>query len=247
MEEQQRKEAQQGAALRQRLAEQISLWGGSAWGVADLSCRQQELIEEYGPVWQDYPRAISVAGFFPKDVIGQLLAAPTHTYQAYYDIVNAKLNDIALRITQLLEAEGWRAFPIPASQRVGQYKQSAIFSHRLAAAQAGIGWIGKNLSLIHPQVGPRLRLVTVLTDAPLPVDRPMASQCPPDCTKCRDICPAQAIKGVAYQPHQPIEERFDFMACAAYLRQVRQSFGKEICGKCLAVCPWGAGAKKKNS
>jgi epoxyqueuosine reductase QueG len=32
---------------------------------------------------------------------------------------------------------------------------------------AGLGWIGKSCSLISPHFGPRLRLVTVLTNAPL--------------------------------------------------------------------------------
>ncbi len=227
-------------ALWQRLQNKIEEWGGNACGVADLQPWQEAMREEYGDVWRPYPRAVSIVIFFPKDIIEQLLIAPTHTYQAYYDIVNARLNDIALRLTALLEKEGYRAFPIPASQRTGDAKQAAIFSHRTAAHLAGLGWVGRNLSLVRQDVGPRLRLVTVLTNAPLPCGAQVQpNRCPPNCNACKEACPAEAILGVAFQPEQPIEERFSAAACAGYLRQVRQSFGKEICGRCVAACPWG--------
>lgn len=225
--------------LRAKLAESMEAWGASCWGVADLSGLADVLAEEYADAWADYPRAVSIGVFFPRALIEQLAEAPTLTYQAYYDIVNARLNDISLRTALLLESEGWLAFPVPASQRLGRFKETAIFSHRTAAHLAGLGWIGKSLSLINPQVGPRIRLATVLTDAPLAVDKPLTMTCPANCTACRDACPSGAILGVPWQDNQPIEQRFQRAKCAGYLREVRQAFGKEICGRCLAACPFG--------
>ena len=90
------------------------------------------------------------------------------------------------------------AYPIPASQRNGRDRMQSIFSHRMAAHLAGLGWIGKNCCLITPIAGPRVRLVTVLTDAPLPPGSPMDSRCG-DCTACVDACPPHAIKGRAFR------------------------------------------------
>ncbi|MGI5825060.1 MAG: epoxyqueuosine reductase [Bacillota bacterium] len=225
--------------LYQELCGLAEEWGGSRFGVANLKPHAELIQNAYGDVWDGYDKAISVAVFFPKQVLNQILDGPTLTYQAYYDIVNARLNDIALRTTLFLEERGYRAFPVPASQRTGKHKESSIFSHRLAGNWAGIGWVGKSLSLVNPDVGPRLRLVTVLTDAPLSTDRPMANRCPANCLACKNACPPGAVKGLVFAEEQPIGERFDRAACAGYLRQVRQSFGKEICGKCLAACPVG--------
>ena len=225
--------------LYRELCEKAELWGANCFGVADLEPHRQVIKNAYGDVWDGYNRAVSAAVYFPKQVLNQILDGPTLTYQAYYDIVNARLNDIALRTTVYLEELGYKAFPVPASQRTGKHKESSIFSHRLAGNWAGIGWVGKSLSLVNPEVGPRLRLVTILTDAPLSVDEPMASRCPDGCMACKNACPPKAVKGLQFDENQPIADRFDRAACAGYLRQVRQSFGKEICGKCLAACHVG--------
>ncbi len=211
--------------------------GADDWGFADLTACQPELEEAYGAVWRDYPRAISLAVFLPWAVVEQLLDAPTHTYLYYYDVVNQRINDICLSLTQFLESQGYRAFPIPASQRV-EDRLDGIFSHRLAARLAGLGWIGKCCSLIHPQVGPRLRLGTVLTDMPLQTSAPLANGCG-DCQVCQNICPAGAIQGQAWRPGQPLAERLDVFACDRQLQEARYSFGKRICGLCIAACPYG--------
>ncbi|MEE0776905.1 MAG: 4Fe-4S double cluster binding domain-containing protein, partial [Bacillota bacterium] len=145
---------------------------------------------------------------------------------------------IGLIVNNRLEREGFMAFPIPASQRTGENKEGGIFSHRMAAQMAGLGWIGKNCSLVSPQNGPRLRLATVLTNAPLEPDHPMENRCG-GCTKCRDICPAGAILGKTFDADDDLSQRFDFFKCDSYLSETRQTFGKRICGRCVAVCPYG--------
>ncbi len=219
-------------------------YGADLCGIADLSHKREEIGDFFGASFRDYPRAVSVAVFMPNQVLDELLEGPTHTYLAYYDIANALLNEICFKLNKDLEKMGYRAFPIPASQRSGVHRQRAIFSHRLAAAEAGLGWIGKSCSLINEEVGPRLRLGTVLTDAPLTPDQPVKNRCG-DCQKCRDICPPGAILGRSYQPGEPLEMRFDFDQCENYLAETRQVFGKRICGRCIAVCPWGRKAQPR--
>ena len=212
--------------------------GADHFGFADLEPHQAELRDYYGADWDAYPRAISFAVNFPAAVVEQLLDAPTHTYLYYYDVLNHRINDIALSLCTFLAAKNYRAFPIPASQRQNADKLSGIFSHRIAARLAGLGWIGKSGSLIHPEVGPRLRLGTVLTDAPLQTGHPLANGCG-RCKVCRDVCPAGAIKGVLYHEGQPLEDRLDVFACDRYLQDQRLSFGKRICGLCIEACPDG--------
>lgn len=214
------------------------------YGFADLTPYQKELEEAYGGMWQDYPRAVSFGVNFPIQVVEGLLKAPSRTYLYYYEVLNDRLNQIALSLTGWLENQGYLAFPIPASQREGEDKLAGIFSHRMAAYLAGLGWIGKNSSLIHPQVGPRLRLGTVLTDAPLVCDAPMEGRCG-TCRACRDICPPKAILGQEWELHQPLEERLDVFACDRHLQSMRRAFGKRICGLCIAACPYGRGKREK--
>ena len=46
----------------------------------------------------------------------------------------------------------------------------AAFSHVVAAYYAGMGSIGDSHNLITKEFGPRIRLVSILTDAPIPPD-----------------------------------------------------------------------------
>jgi len=226
-------------ALKEELRQLVFQLGGDLFGVAGFDDVADRIAREYGDTYKDFDRAISVAVFFPKSVLNELAHGPTHTYLNYYDAINVRLNDIALRVSNFLQKKGFLTFPIPASQRVNESKLAGIFSHRLAAHRAGLGWIGKNCSLINPEVGPRLRLVTVLTNAPLPPDQPLEKGKCGSCTLCREACPPQAIKGAPYQMDDPLDVRLDAQSCHDYLSKVRQSFGKRICGRCLAVCPWG--------
>lgn len=207
-------------------------------GYADLSGHPEAIQDYYGPLWNDYPRAISLGVNMPNRVVDELLKAPNHTYLYYYDVVNAKINQIVLALTNWLENQGWLAYPVPASQRTNEDKLSGIFSHRLAARLAGLGWIGKSCSLITERNGPRLRLGTILTDAPLDCGSPLESKCG-SCTLCRDKCPPKAIKGRLWQENQAISERLDVFACDNHLQETRKAFGKRICGICIAVCPYG--------
>jgi len=226
-------------ALKKEIEQLVFQLGGDLFGVAGFDDVADRIAEAYGDAYKDFDRAISVAVFFPKSVLNELADGPTHTYLNYYDAINVRLNDIALRVSNFLQRKGYKTFPIPASQRVNESKLAGIFSHRLAAHRAGLGWIGKSCSLINPEVGPRLRLVTVLTDAPLPTDKPFEEGKCGGCTLCQEACPPKAIKGVRYHMDDALDVRLDAQSCHDYLSKVRQSFGKRICGRCLAVCPWG--------
>lgn len=65
---------------------------------------------------------------------------------------------------------------------------------RHAAAVAGLGTITRNQLLTNRDLGNRLGLGAILTDADLVPD-PVCEEplCLPDCDVCREVCPAGAI------------------------------------------------------
>jgi epoxyqueuosine reductase QueG len=206
--------------------------------VADLSWVELPPPEHEAVDVSPYPRAISIAVAFPGAVVQELAKGPSRTYLYYYRVLNTRLDDIALGLAVLLQRKGYRAFPIPASQRQGSDRYQSIFSHRMAANLAGLGWIGRSCHLTAPHFGPRVRLVTVLTDAPLASDKPLRDGCN-ECIECVVNCPAGAFTGVPFHIGQPLSERFNPALCDAYKNQVRDRWGRRCCGICLAVCPVG--------
>ncbi len=109
----------------------------------------------------------------------------------------AKLTLIAHDLTLCLDELGFRGAAIPTHLPVPMVKETqglkAEVSHRHAAVEAGLGNLGINGLLLTPEFGPRVRLVTILTDAPLVPDQPYAERLCNDCMKCVKACPAQAI------------------------------------------------------
>ncbi len=215
--------------------------GADLFGIADLTAASTVIEAGCGLRFCKFNRAVALAVCFPREVIQELLEGPTHTYLHYYRVVNARLDDLALRISNYLQVRGFKTFPIPSSQRVSRDRLAGIFPHRLAAQLAGLGWIGKSGSLITREFGPRIRLVTVLTDAPLCPNQPVDSAAK-NCGKCQlciESCPAQALKGVGGVSPIGSAASFDPQLCDEYQNRVRSQFGKRVCGVCLAVCPFG--------
>ncbi len=213
------------------------------FGIADLTPARDYIREQGGDRVARYPVAI-VAGIRLADSLIDPLpardpaAAILYRHNAY-DVVNTALDQIALRLANTIQRAGFRALPVPASKRTDDARICSIFSQKLAAHLAGMGWIGKSCLFVTPDHGPRVRWVTVLTDAPLsPTGEPMQQRCG-ECTACVDICPKQAITGEPFYPYEPREARFDAAACERYFREMEKDGGVGVCGLCLYVCPYG--------
>jgi len=146
-----------------------------------------------------------------------------------------------------LQSDGFSALPIPASQVLDRKNWQGAISHKAVARMAGLGWQGKNLLLITPRHGSRVRLVTVLTDAALVCDAPLKNRCG-KCRRCSEACPVDAIKGVNTEHHYANRnEALNFKKCADKLVNdfaKHPDIGAPICGICINVCPFGQKKKK---
>ncbi|MFS0638578.1 tRNA epoxyqueuosine(34) reductase QueG [Mesobacillus foraminis] len=112
---------------------------------------------------------------------------------------------------------------------------------RAVAERAGIGWSGKNCSIITPEFGSYVYLGEMITNIPFVPDSPMEDQCG-TCNKCIEACPTGAL----VQGGQLNSQK-----CIAFLTQTkgflpdefRDKIGNRIygCDSCQTACPVNKG------
>jgi epoxyqueuosine reductase len=134
--------------------------------------------------------------------------------------------------------EGIRELAPQAQTR--RYVDTGPMSDRAFAAQAGLGWIGKNGMLIDPEHGSWVFIATLLTSLQNDiVAEEIADRCG-TCTRCLESCPTHAILPdrtvnskacISYatiEHRGPIDDRVKPMLSG-------NVFGCDICNE---VCPW---------
>ena len=112
---------------------------------------------------------------------------------------------------------------------------------RAVAQRAGIGWEGKNCSVITPEYGSYVYLGEMITNIPFAPSTPMEDECG-DCRLCLDVCPTGALVG----PGQLNAQR-----CISFLTQTKTMLPDEFrtkignrlygCDTCQTVCPKNKG------
>jgi len=122
----------------------------------------------------------------------------TSAFHTYYQATNEAANTICL----MLENAGHASLPIPAYSPLKFHngEPRGLVSLKHAAVAAGLGKMGKNTLLIHPERGNILRLGGLITTMAWPATGPdeFPKLCPDKCHKCRDACPVGALseKGI---------------------------------------------------
>jgi epoxyqueuosine reductase len=227
--------AERFGEVEARLVEwvQAGRQGEMAWmneARARRSCRPDELLEgarSLVVVGAAYPRGREAS---PSPLQGRV--ARYARGRDYHDVLKERLWTL-VRVLRERVGEDFRC-------RV--FVDTGPLVEREAAVRAGLGFIGKNTCLLTPGAGSFLLLGAILTDLPLPPDRPLERDCGA-CRLCLDACPTGALDG-AY--------RLDARRCIAYLTielrgaipsGLRPELGERLfgCDICQEVCPWNQG------
>jgi len=216
--------------------------GMDLFGVAKVSQTKEYISKQGGEYVGSFPFAICIGIRLIDNVIDQLEnhqdPIAIATYRGVYDAANQTLDHAVLMIAKKIQEKGYKAYPNPASSMLNNDNIEAVFSHKVAGNLAGLGWIGKNCLLITPEYGPRVRLASILTDAPLEPGSPIPNRCG-TCTRCADVCPSKALYGITFSSDDPREVRMDASLCNDYTTERMDVFGNANCGLCVYVCPWG--------
>ncbi|HEY2830745.1 MAG TPA: tRNA epoxyqueuosine(34) reductase QueG [Thermoanaerobaculia bacterium] len=144
-------------------------------------------------------------------------------------------HDVLDRILRALEDEIARLAP---GTKTWRYVDTGPLSDRSLAAQAGLGWIGKNGMLIHEEDGSYFFIGTLLTSLENDLHASEVADRCGACTRCLDACPTDAIL-----PNRTV----DSARCISYatiehrgpfdITTAGNAFGCDICQE---VCPWNA-------
>jgi epoxyqueuosine reductase len=112
---------------------------------------------------------------------------------------------------------------------------------RAVSERAGIGWSGKNCSIITPEFGSWVYLGEMLTSLPFPPDMPVTEDCG-DCTLCLEACPTGALVGPG---------KLNAQSCISFITQTKGfvedkfklKMGNRLygCDTCQVVCPKNKG------
>jgi len=146
----------------------------------------------------------------------------------YHDVMQERLT--------VLEARIAAAFPGLVSRR---YVDTGPILERELGMRAGLGAVGKNTMLLHPEGGSWFLLGELFLSLELAPDVPLADLCG-SCTRCLEACPTGAL---------PAPYRLDSNRCISYWTiEHRGAFPPEIeeslegwvfgCDVCQEVCPW---------
>ena len=203
--------------------------GISLLGVAEVGSLKDSFRDISSSIREKLSLAISIAVHLLDPVIEDIEDHPTALYIHHYRQVNYWLDRASLAISEFIQSREWRALPIPASQIIDWNNLTGHFSHWEIAWRAGLGWRGRNNLLVHPRLGSRIRLASILTDFPLQVDSPLKRDCG-DCRRCIPVCPVGAIK------EDP--EEFDLEACKGQIRLFKKKYNLPhyVCGICVKAC-----------
>ncbi|MGO1468639.1 MAG: tRNA epoxyqueuosine(34) reductase QueG [Tissierella sp.] len=143
----------------------------------------------------------------------------------YHKVLKVKMENLILEIKKEIDFE-YKAFA-----------DTGPLVDRELARRAGIGFFGKNCSIINKEYGSFIFLGYILTNIDLKSDSPLNEDCG-ECELCLKACPTGALES-AYN--------INAKKCISYLtqtkeeipRELRKKMGKSIygCDICQKVCP----------
>lgn len=235
--------AKEKAAFKQKIKREAKKLGINLIGFANVERWEEfsEIDRAYFPqtIWPWSKTVISLAvQIFPS----MIETTPSVVYSELYNTTNRMLDESAYRLANFLYQLGYKAHFFPrdcyGDISVLVQKPEAAFSHVIAGKYAGLGTIGLNHTLITKEYGPRIRIVSVITDAQITPDPlPEKENCI-KCGLCMRSCPTQSFS----ESEDGVVAKMDKFKCAAYHEKLKSEF-RYPCGVCVAVCPVGEDKK----
>lgn len=183
---------------------------------------------QYGnPVENNHKFGIAFTVEMDEDFLAMGPAGPT-LMESAQQYLNSGV--MAIQLAQFIRKMGYEA----RAHIDGDYELIAP----LVARDAGLGELGRMGLLMTPELGPRVRIAVVSTNAPIVpnIRRPdyTVHEFCNLCKKCAVVCPSQAI------PKTPIEEmdgaqrwQINHEKCFGYWCTTGTD-----CGRCMSVCPY---------
>ncbi len=153
----------------------------------------------------------------------------------YHESIRSKLNEFLRLLREQVGEINGRGFV-----------DSAPVLEKSWAGKAGLGWVGKNGTLITRQSGSFNFIATLITDLELGADDPFAGDFCGSCTRCIDACPTGAIlpnkviNGSQCISYFTIELKDELLP-----EEVKGKFKNWVfgCDICQDVCPWNRFSK----
>ncbi|MDP6863475.1 MAG: tRNA epoxyqueuosine(34) reductase QueG [Acidimicrobiales bacterium] len=180
-------------------------------------------VRRYKPPSVDEPQTSNLGAKaeveFPKGVVASYVCSDE------YGMLRQGLTAVA----NYLEGFGARAEVVMDDNRLAD---------RAVAARAGLGWLGRNTMLLHPELGSWTVIGSVVTDAPIEGRPEKTHDGCGSCRRCSTDCPTGAIDEFGV---------LDANKCLAWLlqakgifpRQYRTALGDRLygCDDCQVLCP----------
>ena len=220
--------------LKERLVRRRELGRDSGFEEPDLDKRTDP-----SRVFPDARSIIAVAVAYPAKLSGAPVSVPgarrgifsrSAWGEDYHRVVGRRLERLA----------GWLAERVPETRTMAMTDTGALVD-RAVAERAGIGWSGKNCSIITLEFGSWVYLGELITNLPLPPDRPIEDACG-SCTRCLEACPTGALVGPG---------ELDSRRCISWLTQSKDAVDEQLmekmgnrlygCDTCQVVCPYNRG------
>lgn len=219
--------------IKDRIA--AGLMDGLPWFTserAEVSCHPDALLPEARSIIALAMCYLSEPPEEPQDDLPRGRISRYAWGEDYHEVIKPKLKQFAEWLREYARREAGQELEARLFVDTGRMVDRAV------AQRAGIGWYGKNTTILTRGWGSWVFLAEIVTNLPLPPDEPLQANCG-KCERCLHACPTGAL---------PAPYVLDNRRCISYLTiELRGSIPLELrplmgnlifgCDICQEVCP----------